>query len=76
MARVQKPDRPVTIERVERALDKLAEMIVMMGDDGMKALPIYDRLESELEAMKAGADRLASVYKRADEVRRRRRSRE
>ena len=31
MARVTKPGAPVTIERIERALDKLSEMIVMMG---------------------------------------------
>lgn len=64
----------ISIERVERALDKLAEIIVFLGDDGVNVLPLYDRVESELETMKASADRLASVHKRADEVRRRRRS--
>ncbi len=39
--------QPITIERVERALDKLAEIIVLLGENGINVLPIYDRLEKE-----------------------------
>ena len=55
---------PITIERVERALDRLAEIIVFLGDDGVNVLPLYDRVESELETMKASTDRLALVRER------------
>lgn len=57
-------DAPLTVERVERALDKLAEIIVFLGDDGVNLLPIFERVEADLETMKASTDRLASVRER------------
>ncbi|NTD85427.1 hypothetical protein [Agrobacterium tumefaciens] len=57
-------DAPLTVERVEQALDKLAEIIVFLGDDGVNLLPIFERVEADLETMKASTDRLASVRER------------
>ncbi|NTD96427.1 hypothetical protein G6M26_31940 [Agrobacterium tumefaciens] len=54
----------MTVERVEQALDKLAEIIVFLGDDGVNLLPIFERVEADLETMKASTDRLASVRER------------
>lgn len=44
----RKPE-PVTVERIERALLVLA---YMMGLDGDVYVPIYERLEQDLEAHK------------------------
>lgn len=38
-----KGDKPITAERIERALNRLAEIIVQLGDEGRKCLPIYKR---------------------------------
>lgn len=57
---------PITIERLECALDRLAEIMVTMGDDGRHYLPIYDRIESELESMRANEDRMSAVRKRLE----------
>lgn len=56
---------PITIERVERALDKLAEAIILLGDDGVNVLPLYDHLESELETMKAHEVKMDKIRARA-----------
>jgi hypothetical protein len=39
--------RPITPARIKRALDRLAEIIVQLGHEGYKYLPIYKRLETE-----------------------------
>lgn len=56
---------PITAERIERALDRLAEIIVKLGDEGRKCLPIYKRLESELANARAQEDDMALVFARA-----------
>lgn len=60
-----KPGAPLTVERVERALDKLAEIIVFLGDDGVNVLPIYERLETELEPMKRFEAKMDEIRARA-----------
>ena len=65
MARAAKLDEPLTVQRVERALDKLAETIVFLGDDGQKLLPLYDRLEKELAALKSSDSRMDEIRARA-----------
>ena len=65
MARAAKLDEPLTVQRVERALDKLAETIVFLGDDGQKLLPLYDRLEQELAALKSSDSRMDEIRARA-----------
>jgi len=55
---------PVTIERIERAMDEVALAIDMAGDRGAIYLPIYERLERELLACRAKLDALSSVRAR------------
>lgn len=55
----------LTPERLERALDILAGKIAAYGDLGRELLPVYQRLERELEAMRSEEDALAAVLRRA-----------
>ena len=55
---------PVTIERIERAMDEVALAINMAGDRGAIYLPIYERLERELLACRARQTTLTSVKAR------------
>lgn len=55
---------PVTPERIERAMDRVAEIIVARGDRGREMLPMYDRLERMLIACRATEDRLSAVRHR------------
>ncbi|MFS8120877.1 hypothetical protein QD336_00485 [Rhizobium sp. BR 250] len=55
----------MTAERIDRALDKLAEIIVFLGDDGVNVLPIYERLEKELAALKSSVSRMDEIRARA-----------
>ena len=54
----------VTINRIEKALDALAAMIVDYGDRGRDLLSIYERLEKDLTAMRAEDALMASVRAR------------
>lgn len=56
--------KPLTIARLERALDVLASDIIAFGDRGRELLPIYRRLEKELSAMRAEDALLSSVRAR------------
>lgn len=55
---------PVTIERIERAMDEVALAIDMAGDRGVVYLPIYERLDRELQACRATQTTLTSVRAR------------
>lgn len=62
-------DSPITLARVERALDRLA---IMMTDDpelGQKIMCICERLGREAEAMCNEEDALVAVQARARRVR-------
>lgn len=61
----QSAKQPITAERIERALDHLAEIIVQLGEGGAHYLPIYERLENELAAMKAQEAMMERVRERA-----------
>ncbi len=65
MSRANKSDEPETAARIERALDKLAEIIVLLGDDGVNVVPIYERLEKELAALKSSGSRMDEIRARA-----------
>lgn len=54
----------ITVERIERALDKLAEVMLAIPN-GDRCLPIYERLETELAAYRAKEDKMAAVRERA-----------
>ncbi|ESY66324.1 hypothetical protein X742_20105 [Mesorhizobium sp. LNHC232B00] len=40
--------QPITAQRIERALDRVAEIIVARGDHAEAWLPLYDHLERAL----------------------------
>lgn len=54
----------VTAERIERALDRVAEIIVARGDQGEAWLPLYDHLQRALQDHQAKEERLAAVRQR------------
>ncbi|TPK18585.1 hypothetical protein FJ872_16445 [Mesorhizobium sp. B2-5-9] len=57
--------RPITVERIERALDRVAEIIVARDAQGEAWLPLYDYLERAQQDYQAKQDRLAAVRQRA-----------
>ncbi|KAB2758003.1 hypothetical protein F9K81_11680 [Brucella anthropi] len=57
--------KPITAERIERAMDVLAMWIIKLGVDGEKCIPIYDRLETELRALKHHEQRMQDIQRRA-----------
>ncbi|MGV3573728.1 MAG: hypothetical protein ACO1O4_01180 [Devosia sp.] len=59
---------PVTIERIERAMDEVALAIDMAGDRGTIYLPIYERLERELQECRAKQTTLSSVRARLERL--------
>lgn len=59
---------PVTIERIERAMDEVARAIDMAGDRGTIYLPIYERLERELQECRAKQTTLSSVRARLERL--------
>jgi hypothetical protein len=54
----------ITAAVLEKCLDRVALLIAESGDKGVVYLPIYDRLEAELEALKAREDRMARIRAR------------
>jgi hypothetical protein len=54
----------ITVDILENCLDRVALLIAESGDKGAVYLPIYDRLEAELEALKAREDRMARIRAR------------
>lgn len=59
---------PVTVERIERAMDEVALAIDMAGDRGTVYLPIFERLERELQACRAKQTTLSSVRARLERL--------
>lgn len=55
----------ITPDLLERCLDQLAFEIDRAGPEkGLKALPIFERIEKELAALRAKDDAMASVRDR------------
>ncbi len=61
--------RPVTAERIARALDGLARLMVDAGAEGRAYLPIFARLERELVAVRADDATMAAALARAARTR-------
>jgi hypothetical protein len=55
----------VTAENIERALDRLSQIMKRMGKDMTVYSPIYARLEKELAALAAEDDQMSAVLERA-----------
>lgn len=71
--RKQRPPHRVetlTIERMERALDLLAQLMVKAGEQGRDLLPLFVDLEGELARVRAAEDAMARVHDRAGRPRR------
>jgi hypothetical protein len=54
----------ITANVLEKCLDRVALAIDQAGDKGAVYLPIYDRLEAELKALKDKENRLARIQAR------------
>lgn len=59
---------PVTIERAEAVLDRLAGFIVRW-DGGEELLPLYSHIEKELARMRASQSVMSSVLDRVSRLR-------
>lgn len=57
----------VSAADIEWAMDRLAREIVAFGPRGRKLLPLYERLERELAAIRAVDDVMARVLQRLAE---------
>lgn len=64
MKRFSPTPQPVTPERIERVMDRVAEIIVARGDKGRELLPAYERLEKMLLNCQAEDEKLAAVRQR------------
>ncbi|MDG4887813.1 hypothetical protein P9230_10770 [Mesorhizobium sp. WSM4887] len=64
MKRYAPSPRPITAERIERALDRVAEIIMARGEKGEAWLPLYDHLERALRDHQAKEERLEEVRQR------------
>lgn len=58
-------DKPITAKRIERALNRMAEIIVTLGKEGEQLLPGYERLERELADYQAREQKMNEVRERA-----------
>jgi len=58
------PETEITVERLERCLDRLALEIEALGPEGEVYFPIWDRLEREIEIRRKKNDTLAAVRER------------
>ncbi|WP_168259452.1 hypothetical protein [Rhizobium laguerreae] len=58
-------DEPISAKRIEWALDRLAEIMVRLCEEGQKCLPIYKRLEAELATYRAQERDMVAVGERA-----------
>lgn len=61
--------QPITAQRIERALDRVAEIIVARGDQGETWLPLYEYLERALQDCHAKERRLAVAHQRVKRLR-------
>ena len=61
--------KPVTAERIEKALDGLAGIIAAAGEAGRVYLPIYVRLERDLADMREDDATMAAALARAKRAR-------
>ena len=60
----KKPRVEVSIEVLEKCLDRLALVIDRAGKRGAVYLPIYERIEAELDALRAKEERMERARQR------------
>jgi hypothetical protein len=69
MGRPAKPQQPVTLERLEVYLDWLAGIMVDYGPEFECCLPIYERLEREINDRKMSIDKMTLIKQRVRQSR-------
>jgi hypothetical protein len=57
-------DEPITVDVLERCLDRLAFAMQRAPQGGEVYLPLYERLEADIEARKASESTMARVLRR------------
>lgn len=60
---------PISTARIERCLDRIAEIITADRDGGRVYLPIYVRLEHELAERRVAEELLAAAHERVRQLR-------
>lgn len=68
-ARVAQPrpdDAPITLERIEKCLDRLAVIMMQNREHAPRLLPMFKWLEEEAESLRQSDDELAGVFERAE----------
>jgi hypothetical protein len=60
----KKPRVEVSVEVLEKCLDRLALAIDRAGKRGVVYLPIYERIEAELDALRAKEERMKRARQR------------
>jgi hypothetical protein len=58
------PGQPITVETLEWALDRMAEIMAEAPDGGVTYLPIWQRLEGERDQLLTQNDAMAAVRAR------------
>ena len=65
-------EEPVTAERIEQAIDRIAEIIVDMGPEGPTLFPIYIRLKDELAKLETDRLLMIEIRERAQRLKEKR----
>lgn len=65
MIDLEEPDGPVTVARLERCLDRLAFIMSRRRDGGAAFLPLYRRIERDIEEQRAVETALDEARARA-----------
>jgi hypothetical protein len=60
----KKPNVEVSLEVLEKCLDRVALAIDRAGKRGVVYLPIYERVEAELEILRAKEERMERARRR------------
>lgn len=61
---VNQTPKPITLDRIDRAMDRLAQIILDHGQDGLQYLCIYEHLEQQREAFLASENPLTKLRER------------
>ena len=67
----KKPNVEVSVEVLEKCLDRVALAIDRAGKRGAVYLPIYERIEAELDTLRANEERMERAPRRGARMERR-----
>ena len=65
----KKPNIEVSVELLEKCLDRVALAIDRAGKPGAVYLPIYERIEAELDTLRAKEERMERARQRLKQLR-------